>query len=55
MESRQLDFLLPIYTAQQTRQDCLCRARRCELSLGTVGQSLNSQPIDQPRRVAFSE
>jgi len=29
-----------------TRQCCLCRVRRCELSLETVWQSLNSQPID---------
>jgi len=39
----------------KTRQSCLCRVRRCELSLETVWQSLNSQPIDHPRRVAFSE
>ena len=38
-----------------TRQCCLCRVRRCELSLETVWQSLNSQPIDHPHRVAFSE
>ena len=38
-----------------TRQCCLCRIRRCELSLETVWQSLNSQPIDHPRHVAFSE
>jgi len=29
-----------------TRRSCLCRARRCELSLETVWQSLKSQPID---------
>jgi len=38
-----------------TRRSCLCRIGRCELSLETVWQSLNSQPIDHPRRVAFSE
>jgi len=38
-----------------TPQCCLCRVGRCELSLETVWQSLNSQPIDHPRRVAFSE
>ena len=38
-----------------TRQCCLCRVRRCELSLETVWQSLSSQPIDHPRLVAFSE
>jgi len=37
-----------------TRQCCLCRVRRCELSLETVWQSLHSQPIDHPSRVAFS-
>ena len=37
-----------------TTQCCLCRVRRCELSLETVWQSLNSQPIDHPRRAAFS-
>jgi len=37
-----------------TRQCCLCRVGRCELSLETVWwQSLNSWPIDHPRRVAF--
>jgi len=29
-----------------TRQCCLCRVRRCELSLETVWQSLNSQSIN---------
>ena len=29
-----------------TRRSCLCRARRCELSLETVWRSLKSQPID---------
>jgi len=38
-----------------TRRSCLCRVRRCELSLEAVWQSLNSQPIDHPRRVMFSE
>ena len=38
-----------------TRRSSLCRVRRCELSLETVWQSQNSQPIDHPRRVAFSE
>ena len=37
-----------------TRQSCLRRDRRCELSLETVWQCLNSQPIDHRRRVAFS-
>jgi len=42
---------------QPARHDktVLCRVRRCELSLETVRQSLNSQPIDHSRRVAFSE
>jgi len=30
-----------------TRQCCLRRIGRCELSLETVWQSVNSQPIDQ--------
>ena len=34
-----------------TRRSCLCRVRRCELSLETVWQRLNSQLIDHPRRV----
>jgi len=38
-----------------TRQCCLCRVRRCELRLEIVWQSLDSQSIDHPRRVAFSE
>ena len=38
-----------------TRRSCLCRVGRSELSLETVRQSLNSQPIDHRRRVAFSE
>ena len=38
-----------------TRRSCLCRVRRCELSLEAVWQSLNSQPIYHARRVAFSE
>ena len=40
---------------EKTRQSCLCRVSRCELSLETVWQSLDSQPVDQPRRVAFSD
>ena len=39
----------------KTRRSCLRRVRRCELSLETVWQSLDSQPIDHPRRLAFSE
>jgi len=51
-----IPLLCPIHTARQTRQDgAVCRVRRCELSLETVRQSLNSQPIDHRRRVAFSE
>ena len=38
-----------------TRRSCLCRVRRCELSLETVWQRLNSQLIDHPRRVTFTE
>ena len=38
-----------------TRQCSLCRVSRCELSLETVWQSLNSQPTDHLGRVAFSE
>ena len=43
------------FTPPDTRQCCLCRVRRCELSLETVWQRLNSQPIDHPRRVTFSK
>jgi len=38
-----------------TKQRCLCRIRRCELSLATVWQSPNSLRMDDIRRVAFSE
>ena len=44
-----------LHRPPDTRQFCLCHVRRCELSLETVWQSLNSQPIDHTRRVAFSE
>ena len=62
--------LCPIHTTRQTdttqhclvvsgldttRRSCLCRVRHCESSLETVWQSPNSQPIDHPRHVAFSE
>jgi len=37
------------------KQCCLCRVRQCKLSLATVLESLKSLPMDDSRRVAFSE
>jgi len=38
-----------------TKLCCLCRVRRCKLSLATVLQSLKSLHMDNSRRVVFGE
>ena len=51
-------LLCSIHTASQTRQEsavCVVSGGGCKLSLETVWQSLNSLPIDHPRRMASSE
>jgi len=45
----------PSCPIRQTRQDDPVCVVSGESSFETVWQSLNSQPIDHPRRVSFSE